>query len=164
MNFLRFGRWMGLPALALLAACATAGHPCFNQRAMFADKSTACQYGREYRCDNGDWIAYKHACVETAPEVAALPLVPGSCEFAGISFASGSASCQAGSQYRCENGRWADLALPCSAGDAPIRVVPRGDACNYGGTSVASSVTVCQSGTTFLCNDGRWVDLGTFCR
>jgi hypothetical protein len=156
---------IGMVACALLAGCATAGHPCFNERAMFADRSSSCQYGRLYQCDNGDWIAARKSCTTSAPELAsAAPL--GTCDFGGISFANGSASCNAGLQYRCDNGRWTSLnqACPVTAGDAPLEIAPYGASCTYEGATVASSSAICQSGTTFVCNNGQWVNLGTLCR
>jgi len=130
---------------------------------MFPDRSASCQYGRAYHCDNGDWIADKTACAETAPALPQSAALPGNCEFAGISFASGSSSCHAGTQYRCVNGTWSNLESPCSVGDAPVPAYPRGEACSYGGSTVASSQAICQSGTTFLCSNGQWVNLGTVC-
>ena len=164
MNFSRLCRAIAVPALLVLGGCAAAGHPCFSDRVMFADNSASCQYGRAYRCDDGDWIAYRRPCTETAPDLSQTAALTGSCEFAGISFASGSASCNAGTQYRCDNGRWASLGLPCAVGDAPFPVTPHGMGCSYGNTSVASSSAICQSGTTFLCNNGHWSSLGTACR
>ncbi len=165
MNLLRVVyRSVMLSAVVWLAGCATAGHPCFSERVMFADKSAACQYGRSYRCDNGDWIADRKSCNETAPKLAAAAAQPGSCEFAGLSFASGSASCNAGTQYRCEDGRWSSLNLPCPVGDTPFPVTPHGEPCSYHDATVASSSAICQAGTTFLCNSGQWINLGTVCR
>jgi hypothetical protein len=164
MSLSRLCRSVAFPALMILAGCATAGHPCFSERVMFPDKSASCQYGRAYHCDNGDWIAHRTACTEAAPELSASATLPGNCQFAGISFTSGSASCHAGTQYRCEDGRWSRLDLPCAVGDAPMPVAARGDACSYGDITVASSTAICQSGTTFLCNNGQWISLGTVCR
>ncbi len=164
MNVFRFCQSVAIATVLLLAGCATVGHPCFSERVMFADKSTSCQYGRAYHCDNGDWIAYQRACSEPGPELSPVATLPGNCEFAGISFASGSATCRAGRQYRCENGSWRGLDLPCSVGDAPITVLPRGENCSYEGTTVASGSAVCRSGTTVLCNNGQWTNLGTACR
>src|SRR3954469_8492278 len=104
MNVSRIGRLVAVPALLVLGGCATAGHPCFSERVMFQDRSTSCQYGRAYQCDNGDWIAARKSCTTVATEVAAVSPT-GSCEFAGISFGNGAASCNAGIQYRCDNGR-----------------------------------------------------------
>lgn len=164
MNYSRLYRSIASPVLMVLAGCATAGHPCFSDRVMFPDKSASCQYGRAYQCDDGDWIANRTSCTESAPALSPSAALTANCEFAGISFASGSASCNAGKQYRCENGRWSSLDLPCPVGDAPLPALPHGDVCSYGGATVASSSAICQSGTTFLCNNGQWISLGTACR
>lgn len=164
MNLSHLCRSVAFPTLMIVAGCATAGHPCFSERAMYPDQSASCQYGRAYRCDDGDWIANRSACTESAPTLSPSAALTANCEFGGISFASGSATCLTGRQYRCENGRWSSLDLACPVGDAPLPVVPHGDVCSYGGTTVASNSAICQSGTTFLCNNGQWVNLGTVCR
>ena len=160
---LSFSRWLALPAFALLAGCA-AGHPCFSDQVMYPDNSASCQYGRAYHCDDGDWIAYRRACSDTAPPASPQLALSGQCEFGGISYATGSASCNAGRQYRCDNGKWTSLDLPCSIGDAPLPVRPHGSSCSYGGASFASNSAICQSGTTFLCSDGQWINVRTACR
>jgi len=162
MNALRVCRFIAVPAALLLGGCAAAGHPCFSDRVMFPDQTASCQYGRAYRCDNGDWIAKHEACNVPAPEVATSPPL-GSCEYGGISFVSGSASCNAGTQYRCDNGRWTSLDRPCPVADSPLRIAPYGSPCSYEGATVASSSAICQSGTTYVCNNGQWINLGTLC-
>jgi hypothetical protein len=162
MNDLRVDRVAAALALLFLAGCATVGHPCFSDRVMFADRTVSCQYGREYQCDNGDWIAARRACNAPAPEVAMVEPAD-TCEFGGISFASGSSCCNAGTQYRCDRGHWASLDRPCAVGDAPYALVPSGEPCSYRGGSVANSSAICQSGTTYLCSNGQWVNLGTMC-
>jgi hypothetical protein len=165
MNALLRSRVLLLPGLLLIAGCATTGHPCFSDHVMYADNTAACHYGRSYRCDNGDWIAYRRACNQNTSPGSPSIAMSGSCEFGGVSYASGSASCNAGRQYRCDNGTWSRLDLPCSVGDAPLQVVkPSGISCSYNGTSVANNQAICQSGTTFLCDNGQWINLGTVCR
>jgi hypothetical protein len=160
MNMMRACRLLGVSALLVVAGCAASGHhPCFAERVMYEDRSTACQYGRTYQCDNGDWIAARRAC-NTAPQVLAPA---GTCEFDGIAFASGAASCNDGRQYRCDNGRWSSLGRICAASMTPYQLSPAGSACNYNGAAVANSSAICQSGTTYLCNNGQWVNLGTVC-
>ena len=163
MNMSYLCRLIAFPALMVVAGCATTGHPCFSDRVMFPDKTASCQYGRSYRCDNGDWIANRTACTEATTQLASSTTLPGSCEYAGLSFASGSASCNAGTQYRCVDGRWHSLDLPCTAGSTALPVAPRGQSCSYQGSTIASSSTICQSGSTFLCNNGEWINLGTVC-
>jgi hypothetical protein len=165
MKALLSSRSIAFFALLLLAGCATTGHPCFSDRVMYTDRSTACHYGRSYRCENGDWIAFRRSCVDTAPTLTSPLALNDGCEYAGVSYANGSASCNAGRQYRCDSGRWRSLDLPCSVGDAPFPVLTvRGAPCSYGGSSFASSSAICQSGTTFLCSNGEWINLGTVCR
>lgn len=145
-----------------ISACTTAAHPCFEQGTMYPDRSSSCQYGRAYRCDNGDWMALRRSCAPAGPEVA---VAPAGCEAGGIAWASGSARCDAGYQYRCDGGRWLRLDLPCTMGDAPYSVSRTSSrTCAYGGATVASSSAICQGGTTFLCDDGQWINLGTSCR
>ena len=45
------------------------------------------------------------AAVAVAPH-AVVATAPASCSLAGTAFASGSLSCQAGIQHRCNNGAW----------------------------------------------------------
>ena len=86
------------------------------------------------------------------------------CEYAGISFMTGSASCQEGRQYRCEDGKWFRLGLSCPVADAPIRILPSGRVCMFEGATVANGSTICRTGSTFLCNNGEWMNLGTMCQ
>ena len=69
MNLSRLCQSLVFPALVVLGGCATAEHPCFSERVMYPDRSASCQYGRAYLCENGDWIAYRTACSEPAPEL-----------------------------------------------------------------------------------------------
>jgi hypothetical protein len=88
------------------------------------------------------------------------------CEFAGVKFTSGAANCQAGTQYRCEDGSWKNLGTACTttASGVPIKVAPvAGGSCTLEGTAVGNSSTICSSGTTLLCKQSEWVDLGTAC-
>ena len=120
MNVLRTCRIVAVPALLALGGCAAAGRPCFSERVMYPDKTAACQYGRTYTCDNGDWIAQRRSCSTNAPQVAAMPPAV-NCEYGGVSFASGAASCNGGMQYRCYNGRWSSLDTACTVASAPVQ-------------------------------------------
>jgi len=150
--------------LALLLGCAAqsaqAGASCYYEGTKFSDGGASCQGGRQYRCNDGEWLSTTQACETIVIE----PVAARSCDYGGLKFSPGSASCQAGTQYRCDDGKWMTLGTPCRAGDAPIKVNPSGDICMFGGATVASGSTICQSGETFLCNDGSWVNLGTTCR
>ena len=83
--------------------------------------------------------------------------------FGGVTYPSGSASCQGGSQYRCEGGTWASLGIGCPAADSPIRVLPQGRNCLFNDAPVAHNATMCLGGRSYLCSDGDWVILGTKC-
>lgn len=158
-----FSRLLSLVAVALVAGCsarsAQAGDPCFHAGSMYSDGAASCQSGRQYKCNNGEWLSTADNCQPAGVVVASRP-----CSFAGISFSTGSASCQNGTQFRCEDGSWNTLRAPCNVGDSPIKVNSSGSTCMFGGATVASGSTICQSGTTSLCNDGAWVNLGTLCR
>ena len=155
---------LGLGAFVLLAAsarpAAAASDPCFYKGTMYSHGAAACQSGREFKCDDGEWQRHGDAVCEEAKT-----LKPSrTCEFGGVAFATGSASCQEGSQYRCEDGAWHRLGLTCPVADAPMRVVPSGRTCMFDGATVAHNSTICRGGSTFLCNDGEWTNLGTQCR
>lgn len=141
-----------------VAQQAVAGDPCFQKGTMYSDGANSCQSGLQYRCSDGEWVALHVACPDSPVSLSKK------CDFSGISFSTGAASCQAGTQFRCEDGAWRSLGLPCSVGDAPIRVVPSGRTCMFNDATVANSSTICRSGTTYLCSDGEWVNLGTLCR
>jgi hypothetical protein len=62
------------------------------------------------------------ACRDAAP-APAQPLAE-ACHFGGVTYASGSASCQGGMQYMCDDGAWTGLGTSCPLADSPIRVIP----------------------------------------
>jgi len=154
-----------LAAGALVAAtcavrpAAAADDPCFYKGTMFSDGATACQSGREFKCDDGEWKRHGDTVCQEG-----MARSSKSCEFAGVAYTTGSASCQQGSQYRCEDGSWRRLGMTCPVADAPTRLVPSGRTCMFDGATVAHNSTICRSGSTFLCNDGEWSNLGTQCR
>jgi hypothetical protein len=157
------GRLLAAGAL-VTATCAVrpaaaADDPCFYKGTMFSDGATACQSGRQFKCDDGEW---KHAGDTVCQDAIANPSK--SCEYAGVAYTTGSASCQEGTQYRCEDGSWRRLGMTCPVADAPTRLVPSGRTCMFDGATVANNSTICRSGSTFLCNDGQWTNLGTQCR
>src|SRR5262249_50996081 len=162
MNLTAKRRTFSMVASALLLGAATAGSAlaagdhCFYRGTMYSDGSAACQEGRKYSCDDGDWKKQDGAC-----EGDRMAAPPRTCEFEGIAFSTGSASCQNGTQYRCEDGSWRNIRTSCTIGDAPVKVVPSGRTCMYEGATVSSGSTICRGGDTFLCNDGDWSNLGT---
>jgi hypothetical protein len=112
-----------------------------------------------FDCDDGEWQATRRPCTGTERVARSKP-----CDFGGISYSTGSASCQQGVQHRCEDGVWTSIGVDCAIGDAPLRVVPSGKTCMFGGATVAHNSTICRSGSTFLCSDGEWVNVGTRCQ
>ncbi len=145
--------------LVAFSAHRALGHDrCFYRGTMYSEGANSCQGGHRFQCDDGKWHKRHGDC---APKEVRESRA---CVFDGISFSTGSASCQAGQQYRCESGEWASLGLPCSVGDAPIRIEPSGRACMYEGATVSNGATVCRTGSTFLCSDGQWMNLGTLCQ
>lgn len=140
---------------------------CSYRGEMYSEGTASCQSGYKYECNDGYWRPLDVACTAESSAASEAPK-PGlqGCELAGVQFASGTANCQAGNQYRCEDGTWDNLKAPCraSAGDAPIKVAPAGAvSCVLGGADVGNGSTICRSHTTFLCKDGAWVNLSTAC-
>lgn len=162
----------GLVAIAaggLLAGCA-AYRPvqfsrCSYEGTTYSEGAGTCQSGYKYECDDGYWRPLHIACASVP--VVGSTVEPGtwnSCEFQSLAFPSGTLTCQAGSEYRCNDGVWNNLRTPCTrtAGDVPI--APIGRSCMFEGATVGSNSTICRSGVTFLCRDGEWMNLGTACR
>jgi hypothetical protein len=107
---------------------------------------------------DGDWKRTDRSCSDE-PIAAARP-----CTFGSLSYLTGAASCQAGAQYRCEDGTWRSLGTTCPIGDSPVQPAQDGKTCMYEGATVAHRSAICRTGSTFFCNDGTWVNLGTACR
>lgn len=52
------------------------------------------------------------------------------CVYSGVNFSDGAVSCQSGQQFRCSDGDWQPLDLPCSTPPPPPTVVnPAACAC-----------------------------------
>ena len=145
--------------LALSCTARAADDPCFYKGTMYSPGSMACQGGKQFKCDDGEWQKKDIVCQESPTAKASK-----SCEFSGVAYATGAASCQEGSQYRCQDGEWQKLGRSCPVADAPVRVTPSGRTCMFDGATVANGSAICRSGSTFLCNDGEWTNLGTECR
>ena len=79
-----------------------------------------------------------------------------SCTYDGTMFSDGSTTCQAGVQFRCDDGDWDSLGVTCPKGDAP-------KSCEYDGRSYSSGSASCQSGTQYRCESGDWRSLGVSC-
>ena len=136
-----------------------ANDSCFFKGAMFSDGADVLPDGRpvplQGRRLEGDRLAVHPG--ERVERRARASLD-------GISYATGAASCQNGTQYRCEDGAWNTLNTTCPVADSPVRSVPDTRTCMYEGATVASNSTICKGGTTFLCSAGEWTNLGTLCR
>jgi hypothetical protein len=86
-------------------------------------------------------------------EAAGAHMAEGLYKFGGVVYATGSAKCDRGTQYRCEDGTWRQLDAKCPVCDAPVRVAPSGRSCMLEGATVANGSTICRSGSTSLCSD-----------
>ena len=155
---------LGVGAFTVLAGGAHpalgADDPCFYKGTMYSDGATACQSGRQFKCDDGEWKRHGNSVCEES-----TALKPSrTCDFGGVQYSTGSASCQEGNQYRCQDGSWHRLGMSCPVADVPMRIVPSGRTCMFDGATVAHNSTICRGGSTFLCNDGEWTNLGTQCR
>jgi hypothetical protein len=80
------------------------------------------------------------------------------CTYEGATYSPGSAVCQSGSQYRCDDGEWSGLAIACTEG---LTVGAR--SCAFDGTSYSTGSANCQSGTEYRCDDGSWVSRAVAC-
>ena len=153
--------------IAFAAAARADDRTCEFNGTMFSDGATTCQSGSQMRCDDGEWEGTGVACPTPAGAPAPLPASPKPCDYQGTPFSSGAASCQAGTQFRCDDGTWRSLNIACradTAADAPAAGgLPR-TCMNGDGSTVASGSTICRSGTTFVCANGEWESLNTPCR
>jgi hypothetical protein len=80
------------------------------------------------------------------------------CKYKGATYSSGAQACQSGSKYRCDDGEWTGLAIPCS--DNPAAAAK---GCILKGTPYSAGATSCQSGSQYRCDDGSWVSLAAIC-
>ena len=80
------------------------------------------------------------------------------CKYKGANYSHGSAVCQSGSQYRCDDGQWNGLAIACTE-SLPVSVKN----CAFNGTSYSPGAASCQSGTQYRCDDGAWMSLAVAC-
>jgi hypothetical protein len=80
------------------------------------------------------------------------------CFYKGTMFSDGSAACQAGAKYTCEDGNWAKTGMTCQ--DSPI-VASR--TCQFGGIAYSTGSASCQNGAQYRCEDGSWKTLGMTC-
>jgi hypothetical protein len=81
------------------------------------------------------------------------------CFYRGTMFSHGSAACENGAQFRCDDGEWVALGGTC---DSPQRLTAS-RTCEYDGISFSTGSASCQAGTQFRCEDGTWRSIGTAC-
>ena len=80
------------------------------------------------------------------------------CNYRGTTYSPGATVCQAGGQFRCDDGEWDGLGVACAA-DAPVVAKH----CAFNGDSFSSGSASCQSGTRYRCDDGAWTSLAVAC-
>lgn len=80
------------------------------------------------------------------------------CFYHGTMFSDGAANCQAGRQYRCDDGDWRAQGLACTSDD-----VKTSQACTWDGIAFSTGSASCQAGTQYRCEDGAWRRLGQPC-
>lgn len=90
-----------------------------------------------------------------------FPWVVGSdgCRYEDSMYGHGSASCQSGSSYRCEDGQWRSGGGACNE-HLPLAAL-RG--CDLAGEAYSSGSASCQAGTQHRCDDGAWRNLALAC-
>jgi len=81
------------------------------------------------------------------------------CFFKGTMYSHGAASCQSGSQYRCDEGEWTASGMPCKSDTVAVSRT-----CQHDNIVFSSGAASCQAGTQFRCEDGEWTSLGTTCK
>jgi hypothetical protein len=80
------------------------------------------------------------------------------CFFKGTMFSNGAASCQSGTQFRCDDGEWISAGGACT--DKRVQLSKN---CTFEGISYSTGAASCQTGTQFRCEDGSWRTLGVPC-
>lgn len=80
------------------------------------------------------------------------------CAYRGSTYSHGSAICQSGSQYRCNNSQWKVLGIVCAV-DSPTAMA----GCSYDGVEFSPGASTCQSGSQYRCDGGAWWSLAVGC-
>jgi hypothetical protein len=119
----------------------------------------------EIRLDEGDRVTDMHVVSSSQPSYFPQPAAP-SCYFRDQTYPAGAATCQSGTQYRCDDSQWRSVGIACQMSnardfDAPTRALRD---CNVGDATVANGSGICRDGSTLRCNDGAWIDTRTACR
>ncbi len=81
------------------------------------------------------------------------------CTYKGTKFSEGSASCQAGVQFRCNDGEWKSVGVACS--DQPVAAAQPN--CQFGGVTYPNGTASCQQGNQFRCDNGAWAATNVAC-
>jgi len=79
------------------------------------------------------------------------------CLYKGTKYSEGSASCQAGVQFRCNDGEWKSVGVACS--DNPVVA----SNCQFGGVTYPNGTASCQGGNQYRCDNGAWTSLDAGC-
>jgi len=103
-------------------------------------------------------IERKAALVVLGAVLFAGPVFGDDCNYRGQMYSHGAAACQAGSQFRCDDGQWKGLGIACAA-NAPAAA----KGCAFHGNSFSPGSVSCQSGTRYQCDDGAWTSLAVAC-
>ena len=101
-------------------------------------------------------LAVRMLCAAGALLWASGSYAKDSCTYKGTTYSHGSAACQSGTQYRCDDGQWKGLGVACAPGD-------KIQGCQFNGNSYAAGSATCQAGTQFRCEDGAWRSLAIAC-
>src|SRR5262249_55984898 len=80
------------------------------------------------------------------------------CFYRGTMFSHGAMTCQAGTQYRCNDGEWEKRSGSCQE-DRVAASKP----CDFGGIAYSTGSASCQDGMQSRCEDGTWRRLNTSC-
>jgi len=81
------------------------------------------------------------------------------CTYKGAKFSEVAASCQAGVQFRCDDGEWKSAGVACN--DKPVAAVQPN--CQFGGVTYPNGTASCQQGNQFQCDNGAWAATNVTC-
>jgi len=79
------------------------------------------------------------------------------CSYQGTAFSEGATACQSGVEYRCDDGEWKSLSVPCPKDKMSS------SGCDLNGNTYAAGASSCQGGMKYRCDDGKWNSLETAC-
>lgn len=80
------------------------------------------------------------------------------CSYEDATYSDGSSACQAGAQYRCDDGQWKGSGSAC-----PEHPATAAKGCDLNGDSYSSGSASCQAGAQYRCDDGAWKNLALAC-